>query len=70
MSDSLQPYGLKPIGLLCPWDSPGKITGVGCHAFPQGHVGNGTPFQYTLAWKTPWMEEPGGLQPLGLQSWT
>ena len=22
-----------------------------------------------LAWKTPWTEEPGGLQPMGLQSW-
>ena len=21
--------------LLCPWDSPGKNTGVGCHAFVQ-----------------------------------
>ena len=25
ISDSLQPHGL-----LCPWDSPGKSTGVGC----------------------------------------
>ena len=24
--------------------------------------GNGTPLQYSFAWKTPWMEEPGGLQ--------
>ena len=23
-------------GLLCPWDSPGKNTGVGCHALLQG----------------------------------
>ena len=23
-----------------------------------------------LAWKIPWMEEPGGLQPIGSQSWT
>ena len=23
--------------LPCPWDSPGKNTGVGCHAFLQGH---------------------------------
>ena len=22
--------------LLCPWDSPGKNTGVGCHALFQG----------------------------------
>ena len=24
-------YGLYPARLLCPWDSPGKNTGVGCH---------------------------------------
>ena len=36
MSDSLQPYGLWPARLLCLWDSPGKNTGVGCHAFLQG----------------------------------
>ena len=23
-----------------------------------------------LAWRTPWTEEPGGLQSMGLQSWT
>ena len=26
----------KPARLLCPWDSPGKNTGVGCHALLQG----------------------------------
>ena len=26
---SLQPCGLKLARLLCPWDSPGKYTGVG-----------------------------------------
>ena len=31
MPDSLLPYGLQPIRLLCPRDSPGKNTGVGCH---------------------------------------
>ena len=25
---TLRPYGLKPARLLCPWDSPGKNTGV------------------------------------------
>ena len=34
--DSLQPRGLYPARLLCPWDSPGKNTGVGCHARLQG----------------------------------
>ena len=36
MSDSWQLYGLLASRLLCPWDSPGKHTGVGCHAVPQG----------------------------------
>ena len=29
-------YGLQPTMLLCPWDSPGKNTGVACHALLQG----------------------------------
>ena len=33
---SLQPHGLQPTRLLCPWDSPGKNTGVGCRALLQG----------------------------------
>ena len=32
----LQLHGLQPIRLLCPWDSPGKNTGVGCHFLLQG----------------------------------
>ena len=36
VSESLQPHGLQPAGLLCPWDSPGKNTGVGCHFLHQG----------------------------------
>ena len=35
VSDSLRPHGLQPSSLLCPWDSPGKNTGVGCHALFQ-----------------------------------
>ena len=31
MSDSLQSHGLQSTMLLCPWDFPGKNTGVGCH---------------------------------------
>ena len=27
----LKPRGLWPTRLLCPWDAPGKDTGVGCH---------------------------------------
>ena len=29
-SDSLRPLGLRPVRLLCPWNSPDKNTGVGC----------------------------------------
>ena len=36
VSDSLRPHGLQPVRLLCPWDSPGKNTGVGCHVLLQG----------------------------------
>ena len=36
VSDSLQPHGLQPARRLCPLDSPGKNTGVGCHALLQG----------------------------------
>ena len=28
---TLWPHRQKPTRLLCPWDSPGKNTGVGCH---------------------------------------
>ncbi|XP_060270290.1 putative interleukin-17 receptor E-like isoform X2 [Ovis aries] len=30
--------GLPPARLLCPWDSPGQDTGVGCHSLLQGIV--------------------------------
>ena len=33
---TLQPYALQPARLLCPWDSPGKNTEVGCRALLQG----------------------------------
>ena len=29
------PMDSSPPRLLCPWDSPGKNTGVGCHALLQ-----------------------------------
>ena len=39
VSDSLRPSGLKPTAkLFCPWNSPGKNTGVGCHFLLQGHL--------------------------------
>ena len=32
----LGPHGLRPTRLLCPWDFPGKTTGVGCYFLLQG----------------------------------
>ena len=32
----IQPHRPQPSRLLCPWDSPGKNTGVGSHSFLQG----------------------------------
>ena len=31
MSDTQRSHGLQPSRLLCPWNFPGKSTGVGCH---------------------------------------
>ena len=36
MSNFLQPHELWPTRLLCPWNFPGKNTGVDCHFLPQG----------------------------------
>ena len=36
VSSSLWIHGLQPTRLLCPWDSPGRNTRVGCHFLLQG----------------------------------
>ena len=36
VSDSVRPRALELARLLCPQDSPGKSTGVGCHFLLQG----------------------------------
>ena len=36
VSDSLRPQGLQPARPLCPWDFPGKNTGVGYHFLLEG----------------------------------
>ena len=97
VSDSVQPHRWQPIRFLCPWDSPGKNSGVGCHFLLQSlsysfllsqMVKNLPAMQKTrvqslrqedplekgmdthssiLAWRIPWTEVPGGLQPMGSQ---
>ena len=48
---TLWPHKLLPTRLLCPWDFPGKNTGVGCHflLFARGLLDPGTkPLSLTL----------------------
>ena len=51
----LCPTLCDPMGrLLCPWDSPGKNTGVGCHALLQGIFltqGSNPHLLYLLHWQ-------------------
>ena len=37
-SNFLQPHGLQPTRLLCPWDYPSKDTGVGFHLYTHTHT--------------------------------
>ena len=47
VSDSLRPPGLQPARLLCPWDSPGKNTRVGCQLL--------SCWRFSVAlWPQPW----------------
>ena len=36
VSDTFRPQGLQLARLLCPWNFPGKNTGVGCYFLLQG----------------------------------
>ena len=55
-------YGLQPVRLLCPWDSPGKNTGEGCIFSSRGSSlpGDGTSISY-LAGRFFTAEPPGEL---------
>ena len=44
VSNSSRPHGLQPTRLLCPWDSPGKSTGVGCHCLLRPTLKTAAPF--------------------------
>ena len=57
-----KPGGSEGKASACNVGDPGSIPGWG--RFPG--EGNGNPLQY-LAWKIPWMEEPGRLQSMGWQ---
>ena len=54
VSDSLWHYGLYPASLLCPWDSPGKNTGLRCNALLQRIFqtqGSNLHFLWLLHWQ-------------------
>ena len=58
MSDSFGPYGLYPSRLLYPRDSPGKNTGVDCHALLH-HFAHKGPYSqsYSFSSSHVWMWE-------------
>ena len=57
----LLPRSLSPLlHLFCAW----RPNCVGIHAIAEKTM---APHSSTLAWKIPWMEEPGGLQSRGSQ---
>ena len=45
------PVALQPTRLLCPWDSPGKRTGVGCHFLLQENFLTQRPNSCLLHWQ-------------------
>ena len=53
--DSQRPHGLQPARLLCPWDFPGKSTGVGCHCLlcylKLNHLSSVEHYDETSHWK-------------------
>ena len=54
MSNPLHLHEPWPIRLLCPWDFPGKNTGMGCHALLQGIFltqGLNPRFSHLLHWQ-------------------
>ena len=56
MSDSVRPQRQQTTRLPCPWDSPGRNTGVGCHFLLQGMKvrSESEVAQSCLIFVTPW----------------
>ena len=64
VSDSWQPHGLQPTGLLHPWDFPDKSTGVGCHCLLPWHV-ESSPNQEMEGTSLHWQANSKSLDPWG-----
>ena len=54
MSDSVRPHRRQPTRLPCPWDSPGKNTGVGCHFLLQCTKVKVKSLSHVRFFATPW----------------
>ena len=63
MSNSVRPYGPELTRFLCPWDSPGKNTGVGCHFLLQGVFPTQGSNLCLLHYGAPWTVVPRFLCP-------
>ena len=63
VSDSVRPHRWQPNRLPCPWDSPGKNTGVGCHFLLQCMK---VKSESEVAQSCPTLSDPMGLQPTRL----
>ena len=48
---------LTPTRLLCPWDSPGKNTGMSCHFLREGHSGSYPHLKATVL-RSGWLDGP------------
>ena len=72
VSDSLPSHGLYPTRLLCPWNSPGKNTGVGCCSLLQEINPGIKPGSPTLQADSLLYEPPGkydNIGPIALDKW-
>ena len=56
--------GLEPAGLLCPWNSPGKNTGMGCHFLLQEIFSTQGPTLYLMQ-LLPWQADSLPLYHMG-----
>ena len=62
MSSSVRPHRWQPTSLPCPWDSPGKNTGVGCHFLLQCMK---VKSESEVTQSCPTLSDPMGCSPLG-----
>ena len=73
MSDSVRPHKQQPTRLPCPWDSPGKNTGVGCHFLLQCMKVKVKPLSRVQLFGTPWTAAHQAPQSMGFsrqEYWT